>query len=249
MTDKPIIFSAPMVEAILSGTKTQTRRALSIKGHKGFFQFGPSDTPGHDWTFRRADHVWEDYRHDDLLRLLPIQVRDRLWVREQHYLTEDGESQCVVHTADNEAVEQHHSDIARMLAQYGLTDAWAKSHLRIRPSIHMPRWASRLTLTVTDVRVQRLQDISADDAQAEGLTSATKDGSLWKWGIPDNDGQPGTDDNGWPWRNWRADPREAFANLWNTTNGLDAWEQNPWVAAYSFDVHRCNIDQMPEAQP
>ena len=86
-----------------------------------------------------------------------------------------------------------------------------------------PRAASRLTLIVTDVRVERLQDISEDDAIAEGADLARADG--------------------------RLDPtfRLAFSNLWNSIYGPDAWEANPWVSAITFTVHDCNIDQMAMA--
>lgn len=83
----------------------------------------------------------------------------------------------------------------------------------------MPRWASRLTLIVTDVRVQRLQDISRGDAMGEGCPFQN---------MADGD-----------------DPREWFRALWNSLHGPDAWDANPWVCALTFTVHRCNIDQMP----
>jgi len=104
--------------------------------------------------------------------------------------------------------------------------------------MHMPRWASRLTLTVRDVRVQRLQDISEADAQAEGcLMDPEPDeyGGLMPAEIAHDNG---IGDVGWD------SARDWFANLWNTINGPDAWEANPWVAAISFDVHRGNIDEV-----
>jgi hypothetical protein len=87
----------------------------------------------------------------------------------------------------------------------------------------MPWWASRLTLIVTGVRVQRLQDISEEDARAEGVNLARADG--------------------------RLDPtfRLAFSNLWNSLYGPDAWDANPWVTAITFTVHHGNIDQMRAA--
>ena len=84
--------------------------------------------------------------------------------------------------------------------------------------IHMPRWASRLTLVVTDVRVQRLHSINEADAIREGVTLIEE--SL-------------------------ENPRDAFVLLWNSIHGPEAWALNPWVAALTFTVHRCNIDQMP----
>ena len=82
------------------------------------------------------------------------------------------------------------------------------------PSIHMPRWASRITLTITDVRVQRLQDISEDEAVAEGIDEAIP---------PMNDHGPANA------------PRWRFARLWNSINGVGAWDTNPWVWAITFE--------------
>jgi hypothetical protein len=82
-----------------------------------------------------------------------------------------------------------------------------------KPCIHMPRRLPRLTLEITDVRVEQLQSISQEDAIAEGLKAITKDGSLVKYGIPDQDGLPGTDDSGWPWAEWSPAPRQAYARL------------------------------------
>jgi hypothetical protein len=237
MTDKPILFSAPMVRALLEGRKTQTRRLLKIKGYKGFFQFGVSDTKGYDWTFRRADHVWEDYPHEKLLGLLPIQVGDRLYVREAHYLTDDGTSEYAIFAEDSADVTAHREEIEDLQIRHPQSD-WSK-HLRLRPSIHMPRWASRLTLTVTDVRVQRLQDISEADAVAEGierLHGGYHDvDDVYLNYLRKSDGFGGS-----------GAGRESFRTLWNSLHGKDAWDANPWVVAYSFDVHRGNIDQMQD---
>lgn len=87
----------------------------------------------------------------------------------------------------------------------------------------MPRWASRLTLVVTDARVQRVQEISAEDCAREGVKIS--DIALTN--------------KGYIWGN-----REAFRDLWNSLHGHDAWERNNWVAAYTFTVHRCNVDQI-----
>jgi len=86
--------------------------------------------------------------------------------------------------------------------------------LKWRPSIHMPRWASRITMEITDVRVQRIQGITGEEAKAEGLRGITKDGVAVKWGIPDADGLPGEDDFGWRWHKWELDPREAYRKVW-----------------------------------
>ncbi len=235
MTDKPILFSAPMVRALLEGSKTQTRRLLKIKGYKGFFQFGVSDTKGYDWTFRRSDHVWEDYPHEKLLGLLPIQLGDRLYVREAHYLTDDGTSEYAIFAEESADVTAHREEIEDLQIRHPQSD-WSK-HLRLRPSIHMPRWASRITLTVTDVRVQRLQDISEEDAIAEGCRPFfdEDDPHICK-------GPNGTEHEMMPLKG----SVDAFHKLWNSLHGKHAWDANPWVVAYSFDVQRGNIDQMQD---
>jgi hypothetical protein len=111
------------------------------------------------------------------------------------------------------------------------------SYNKWRPSIHMPLWASRIILEITSVRVERLQDISVEEAEKEGLSRITKDdGRTWKWGIPDRDGLPGTDNTGWPWSDWDVDARKAFARLWDQVYGKTehAWANSPWVWAVSF---------------
>lgn len=153
--------------------------------------------------------------------IMPAVEGDRLWVREAHYLTDDGDAEAVVYAEDTSAAIEHRQAIMEMKGRYNLTDKWATPHLRLRSPIHMPRWASRTTLVVTDVRVQRVQDISAADVSTEGVKPI----------IGPN---PKT-------------MKEAFRDLWNSIYGPDAWDQNPWVAAITFDVHKCNIDQMEGA--
>ncbi len=146
-------------------------------------------------------------------------IGDRLWVREawQHL-----DSPC----ADEP------------LTVYRATDAGPNGEsaagLGWRPSIHMPRWASRLTLEITDVRVERVQSITESDALAEGIASATKDGTLYKYGLGDADGLPGG--AGWPWYEWEVSPRDAFARLWDALNAPrgHGWDVNPWAWIISF---------------
>lgn len=102
-----------------------------------------------------------------------------------------------------------------------------------RPGIHMPRWASRLTLTVTDVRVERLQDIREDDAIAEGCRPFFDEENAETMKGPN-----GCEHRMAPLRG----PVDDFRRLWESINGDGAWDRNPWVAAYSFTVERRNID-------
>tara|TARA_R100000789_G_scaffold64101_1_gene60697 strand:- start:123 stop:680 length:558 start_codon:yes stop_codon:yes gene_type:complete len=165
---------------------------------------------------------------------------DRLYVREAHYLTDDGTSEYAIFAEETADVTAHREEIEDLQIRQPQID-WSK-HLRLRPSIHMPRWASRLTLTVTDVRVQRLQDISEEDAWAEGC----KRGDPWDNGLgyfPAEEPDPsGIGHVGWDYA------KEWFEDLWNSLHGPDAWGANPWVYAVSFDVQRGNIDtlKLPE---
>ncbi|MGE3245063.1 MAG: hypothetical protein AB7F96_15495 [Beijerinckiaceae bacterium] len=205
MTDRPILFSAPMVRALLDGRKTQTRRVLKPQPDAEFIEA----------TFRvgsfsmRPAYLFATETHW-MLNKLP-RIGDRLWVRERTHI--DG----------NVANYAADCDPARDLSGLGY-----------RPSIHMPKWASRLTLVVTDVRVQRLQEISEADAKAEGAEGYEV------WAGPSSD-SAGTHTSGEP--EW-VTPGEHFREIWRSINGEDSWQANPWIAAYSFTVHRCNIDAM-----
>lgn len=227
--DRPILFSAPMVRALLAGTKTQTRRVLK-----------PQPYLHNVWQCEDTGSWWQSgygESGDDLIDLR-IQSGDRLWVRESGQLLReayDHDPRCSVdlwrdagfyHSADGEIIEARSYDPP--LAE------WADDCSRVnRPSIHMPRWASRLTLTVTDVRVQRLQDISEEDAIAEG-TGLFVPGHGF---ITDSE--------------LRAEPgyanflyaRAGFEAIWTEINGTGSWAANPWIAAYTFTVERRNIDE------
>ncbi len=232
MTDKPILFSGSMIRALLDGRKTQTRRVLKPQPPQGAhspFTWGTGPKPGYIVFQEMAGapmHPW------------PYTPGDRLWVREAHYLTDDGESEYAVFAADEASVKEHFTDMQATMASHPSID-WSK-HLRLRPSIHMPRWASRLTLIVTDVRVQRVQDITEGDAQAEGI-ERLKSGR----GFYDPTKSKGAVHLGARF-DWATD---AFEVLWDSLNadrGFD-WDANPWVSATTFTVHKCNIDQMEAA--
>ena len=207
MTDRPIIFSAPMIRALLDGRKTQTRRI--IKPSPEFCGGGRSRDP-QNWNDPDA-WGWENYDEGcwDLLSEgytgRPFYAPgDRLWVRE--------------------AFSYESLDVDRngFMPPWYWADGNPESgdFTRPKPSIHMPIWASRLTLIVTEVRVQRLQEISRGDAMEEGCPFANM-----------ADG---------------PNPRDWYRDIWNSIHGPDAWDANPWVAAISFTVHRCNIDTMEE---
>ena len=202
----PILFSGAMVRAVLDGSKTQTRRIVKPqpdKCHDGepyWFVCGYRA-----WTFRPST-VSILHKGGNPIACPYGQPGDRLWVREAHYLTDDGHSEYAVAAADEHAAREHLQAVEQLPADF---PADVKSrHMKLRPSIHMPRWASRITLEITDVRVERLQDISRGDAMAEGCPFPN---------IAKGD-----------------DPRQWYEQLWGQINGPDSWAANPWVWAVSF---------------
>lgn len=249
MDDRPISMREWEVQALLDGRKTQARRTLSIRGRKGITEFGPSDTPGYDWHFRDAHMRWHDLRHHELLERLPWIVVDRLWVQETcraEELSRPPKRTPATRTERMRLGRTHvtifddldGSDGVRYLADNKwiiiqntpeASEEWSELyHYRGRgkdgigntiPSIHMPRWASRLTLTVTDVRVQRLQEISEEDAQAEGVPPFV-----------------------WVGRHLDAPHRYNFQLLWDELHGPGSWDADPHVVALTFAVERRNID-------
>lgn len=203
MDVKPIIFSGPMVRAILEGRKTQTRRV-----YKDQAAFDGKEEIVRRWPQQKG----VGYAPGDIL-----------WVREAHYLTDDGHEEHAVFAEDTDDVAAHRETILSMQGDLRLSDAWAAPHLRLRPSIHMPRWASRLTLEVTEVRVQRLQEISTEDASAEGMDrcrihDAPHVSCFYL--------------------------RDAFRDLWDSLNEKRGfgWDVNPWVVAVTFEPHQMNVD-------
>ncbi|WP_255569228.1 hypothetical protein [Roseomonas alba] len=230
MTDRPIIFSAPMVRALLDGRKTMTRRLA----------WGdPFPVPEESSNGWRADGCKVSGADDTGTCVCwhpspwqRVQAGDRLWVKESYFqfghwepvpgaLTRKGRRQKWRFVARDSVIRfdgpaeyrtgRHAADPA--------THAW---HLRM--GRFMPRAASRLTLTVTAVRVERLQEISAGNAIREGIayppTGMTLDEAC-EYGV---------------------DPRGEFRTLWNSLHGPEAWAANPEVVALTFTVERRNID-------
>ncbi len=202
MKERPVIFNGEMVRAILDGRKTQTRRVIAnVSPDNCIPLHKPTKTKDGIYT-----HVMDAPGHG----LCPFgQVGDRLWVRE---------------TWARYNIDQDAHDMA-----YRATtpDDWPKEG-RWRPSIHMPRWASRITLEITAVRVERLNDISEADAKAEGVQA-----------IENNFGNgpaycdyllPNLDDAA-EWYNRAGD---SFKSLWKSIYGAESWRANPWVWVIEF---------------
>jgi hypothetical protein len=204
LRERPILFSAPMVRAILAGSKTQTRRIVKFR------QFGPTETKGYDWTFRDRRGLWQDVRSEDLVRRwchygVP---GDRLWVRETFYCDDYRHPNIPPEERTPEWREQmlhFRADVPG--GRFADAGYWAEPG-RWKPSIHMPRWASRITLEITSVRVERLQEITEEDALAEGVDSGGFTGP--------------------------HPARAAFVHLWSEINGAESWHANPWVWVVAF---------------
>jgi hypothetical protein len=212
MTEKPILFSGPMVRAILDGRKTMTRRVIKVQPPVEATSAGnySSSREGvtNRWTWMSGNpkdcDTWEPL--DDFR--LPYAPGDLLWVRETWAeaceLDEDDKPATDMRTyyrADGEPFSRYLDPD---------TDTW-RDGLKWKPSILMPRWASRITLRVTAVKVERLQDISEEDAKAEGVETPI---------LP----------------HWPSAPfKSAFRGIWLDLHGPGSWEANPWVMAVSFE--------------
>lgn len=202
MKARPILFSRPMIRAMLDGRKTQTRRIVKARHFR--------EDHGEDSAGQCIGTGWFPE-----LRLCPYgKPGDLLWVREgfaASWDTDTGKRSCV------------------MWYRADFDDPWWLD-ARWEPSIHMPRWASRLTLRITDVRVEELQDISEEDARWESIGLRTAD---------DFDG-----DRLAMTRAVCRSRRDGFAMLWDSINGPGSWDSNPWVWALTFEPIRANVDEV-----
>jgi len=212
--ERPILFSAPMVRAILEGRKTVTRRAIKVQPHidaSGNFCVGSSNY-GQDGY---GNPVTKHFVNGCCPYGKP---GDRLWVRETWMA--DAQVDAVA-PRDLSQGEPIHYPADGAVRQTGC--AMIKPG-KIRPSIHMPRWVSRILLEVTGVRVERLQGISEEQALAEGIIPHVRGGWHWHPHDPSN-----VDD--WHQFGFKS-PAFAFQDLWIGTGG--DWDANPWVWVMEF---------------
>ncbi|MCX2201504.1 hypothetical protein LDO48_16535 [Pantoea agglomerans] len=216
MRERPILFNADMVGAVLDGRKTQTRRIIQspaknmqASGHKVIEYREPGDKwyGEHVFSMRNQSGTWCDYTKEQFLAKCPFgAVGDRLWVRETfrvHSRATDVATLVYKASEQQSWTQQTHRVPIEKCNKPAVVDTWT-------PSIHMPRWASRITLEITGVRVERLRDLSEEDAKSEGV-------------IPPAGGVlPG----------WEH--RINFRDLWMSIYGADNWEANPWVWVVEF---------------
>ncbi len=235
MTDRPIIFSAPMIRALLDGRKTMTRRIIKPQPPSRVTSAGviarSSEGQTDEWTWLSGDPSdCDTWTHEGDFRTGYV-PGDRLWVREAWRIE--------ARYDETRPLDLLPPNIARGIGQRVHLVSFEADYLqapndgcrgRLRASFHMPRWASRLTLIVTDVNVERLQTIDEDDARAEGLIEIRP--SRW-WYAPRNEhpNAPGC-----------SCASLAFSCLWDEIHDAGAWAENPWIVAVSFRVIRANID-------
>ncbi|AZV56058.1 hypothetical protein [Clostridium sp. AWRP] len=232
-TERPVLFNTQMVQAILQGRKTSTRRImknLSIKDCEATLKNGKKykrytltnvDRYGNESEDFWFDGPIEDIAHDkDIIAYAPYKVGDILYVRETFcpdYFDNSFENRNA-YEADYDK-----SKVGDCVPE----PKW-------RPSIHMPKKVARLFLKVTDVKAQRLQDITEDEAKAEGIKSYTKDEKVYKYAVSDDwwmeycnkHKKAGT----W-WQQMPTTAKEAFKYLWNSCGYKwpKCWDANPWV--------------------
>ncbi len=203
---KPILFSGPMVRAILEGRKTQTRRII-----KSRYPFDVDDDGmgGKPWPFYPC-YVTGEPECEPMKS--PYKPGGLLWVRETWYYV-GGDEYLYQREPDNVA--------------YRATETLDRVQVKWRPSIFMPRWASRITLEVTNVRVERLQSISVDDVYAEGLDLEISP-------YAEQFSQAEHANNGGLSCGCRYPEIFPYKVLWTKLNGPESWDRNDWVWVYEF---------------
>ncbi|EMM3368628.1 hypothetical protein RVS57_000156 [Pseudomonas aeruginosa] len=240
MKERPILFTGPMVRAILEGRKTVTRRVMKYQPHEdasvtvGNYNVTVVDRHGEQQPGPEAFGAW--WSDGERGCICPHgQPGDRLWVRETWTDVNLCGAPALAYRADE--------DIRDLMEEPGFLDdrgafnyddprvkpypfaCWYADldQARWRPSIHMPRWASRILLEITAVRVERLQDISDDQAEAEGVERPENITNVDVWDGAERE-----------LFNAMNQPRARFRRLWSDINGSESWDSNPWVWCIEF---------------
>ncbi|HBT5834534.1 hypothetical protein WDU42_19255 [Klebsiella pneumoniae] len=211
MKERGMIFNGEMVRAILDGRKTQTRRPIKWKQTR-FTEIGERED-GSKWPWSEdAEHAC-DFWHP-----CPFgAVGDRIWVREAYRFPASLDDVSPTGVGEMAVATGYRKPWAPTFYEFTGTfsDGWKGFETppkvsdagKLRPSIHMPRWASRILLEITNVRVERLRSMSQDDARAEGVIAAS---GPMEAGL-------------------------AFRELWESIYGEESWNANPWVWVISFE--------------
>lgn len=224
MAEKPIIFCQDMVRAILAGRKTRTRRVINQKLLHTFdlaFQCGEISSPLEDDRISENDLSY-------ILQFAPYQVGDLLWVKETWEpaligIPQYNQQRGIIYKADDKdnVTLRHYLEVnVNQWLKYYERGGWCSARF-------MPKWVARLWLEVTKVRVERVQDITEDDAKAEGIEFADTalDGRLYR-------------DYSCQKLSFTSSPIESYLSLWNFINAKRGfgWDKNPYDFVYDFKV-------------
>lgn len=213
MKERPILFNGPMVRALLDGSKTQTRRVVKGQGPEWATFTDEEDVSGREFFMVCGEKESSGLRPIIDSVYCPYgQPGDRLWVREtwRGVVEISPPGRPIEHGVARYVPDREHCRRVEYAAtQERDAEPW-------RPSIHMPRWASRILLEITGVRVERLQDISESDARAEGVTIE------------------GRHKGGYCAGEFLPPSIRAYRDLWESINGADGWDANPWVWVVEF---------------
>ncbi|RMR88856.1 hypothetical protein [Pseudomonas coronafaciens] len=204
--ERPILFSAPMVRAILSGQKTVTRRVTKVQPRSD----ADIGSYGKGQPFIRSPDVTKPNPECPYGR-----PGDRLWVRETWYCDHFEVMRGPYLKPDDLDIGKALNDGTLVYAADGLAP-YEQEQPTWKPSIHMPRWASRILLEITDVRVERLQEISLAQVQREGCEVR----QFWLFGANNEEAQ--------------KIGASVFSGLWSSINGAESWNANPWVWVVEF---------------
>ncbi|MFF6743141.1 hypothetical protein ACET5C_17155 [Pseudomonas aeruginosa] len=222
MKERPILFTGPMVRAILEGRKTVTRRVMKYQPHEdasvtvGNYNITVVDRHGEQQPRPEAFGAW--WSDGERGCICPHgQPGDRLWVREAWAADAQVDAIAPRDLSQGEPI-WYPADFS--VRQTGCSMI---SKGRGRPSIHMPRWASRILLEITAVRVERLHDITEDQAEEEGVERPENITNVDVWDGAERE-----------LFNAMNQPRARFRRLWSDINGSESWDANPWVWVVEF---------------
>lgn len=228
MKIKPILFSTPMVTAILNGTKTQTRRALKQQPERHHWEIFSHHklnistiTTQNGLFFKFWDSI-EKNQDQNITVKAKYNIGDIIWVRETwqitHFLHPSDENYGFIYKASENGLEWQNSD----------------KNWKWKPSIFMPKNACRIFLKVTNVRVERLQKITQEDCISEGIENFWNDNTnvnafrnylATKKELKKNH-----------WDHVADDALHSFKSLWQSINGVESWYENPFVFVYDFEL-------------
>jgi hypothetical protein len=223
MKARPILMSTPMVQATLEGRKTQTRRIMQIQptrnDNAGLWHIADStDSKAkgkYHWGSKNVLEGAAEWFDTKKFSIPYGQVGDLLWIRERFCLGSIEAGDHYPESPEPLFVEQCEKENV-IPYEYCIRNNIGIEEVKWKPSIFMPKWASRVTLEITNIRVERLQDISHEDSRAEGSPIPTSAYTI----------------------------KDSYRMLWKSINGKDSWDKNPWVWVIEFKVHKCNYMEL-----